>query len=458
MVTVKRHGEIDKRTPRLLPEGSVAARAASWLTSRTPDVYLVGGYIRDWLLGRESHDVDFAVGQHSLSLGRALADHLKGHFVPLDRRRGIARVVCYEGPETTYVDLTLLQGGTLAEDLRRRDFTINAIAHRVGEEETCLIDPHGGREDMEGWLIRAVTPSVFIDDPLRLLRAVRLAAELEFTIEAQTEALLRQHASLIALSAVERIRYELVKILRPPGAPHWVRFLVDTGLLAPIVPPLERHIIPAMETFERAHRLITVLKGRKPGLFGFQALAPFREDLVEHLSQRTNEERRLDVMQTKAALLCPLPPDGVKEALMELRFSGHEVSRAQNIIAHWEKLSHFRGLEISPSTMYRFFRETGDAGIESLLLALARESEDERRWQLAEGAAQLLGAYFHHYEEVIYPLLLLDGYAVMRELDLEPGPQIGELLAALREAQAVGQVQTRKEALAFVRRLLVERC
>ena len=459
-MTAQDRAQNDERTPPLLPGGSLAARAASWLTSRAPDVYLVGGYIRDWLLGRESRDVDFAVPQDSLSLGRGLADHLRGHFVPLDRRRGIVRVVCYEGPETIYVDLTLLQGRTLAEDLMRRDFTINAIAHRMGGEKACLIDPHGGREDIARRLIRAVAPSAFADDPLRLLRAVRLAAELEFVIEPQTEALLRQYASLIALSAMERIRYELVKVLRAPRAPHWTRFLVDTGLLAPIAPQLEHYISAAMETFERAHRLITALKGGKSGLLRLQALAlaPFREDLLEHLSQPTNEERcREDILRI-TALLCPLSPDKVKGALGELRFSGYEARCAEKITAHCGELYHLRGGEISRSITYRFFRETGDAGIESLLLALARESEAPKRERLAKGAAQLLAAYFHRYEELIDPLLLLDGHTVMGELDLEPGPKVGELLAALREAQAVGQVQTREEALAFVRRLLVERC
>ena len=450
MEIFKKQGESDKITRPLLPEGSLAARAAAWLAARTPEVYLVGGYIRNWLLGRESHDVDFAVAQDSLSLARALADHLGGYFVPLDRRRGIARVVCYEGKETNYMDLTLLQGQTLAQDLMRRDFTVNAIALRLGEEEPHLIDPHNGQEDLGRRLIRAVNPYIFAEDPLRLLRAVRLAAELEFAIESQTEALLRRDAPLIDLPAAERIRYELVKIVRTPQALHWTRFLADTGLLFSIVPQLEPHIGPAMETFKGMHQLITVLKGEKTRLSGLQALVPFREDLLEHLSRPTNEERcREDVLRI-AALFSPLPPDEVRGTLLELRFSGYEAHCGRNIVAHWQKLHQIQGPEISRRTTYRFFREAGDAGIEALLLALAQEIEAQRRRQLGEGAARLLEAYFRRYQEIIAPLPLLDGHTVMSELGLEPGPKVGELLAVLREAQAVGEVHTPQEALAFV--------
>jgi len=451
MEIVKKQKESDKTIPPLLTEGSLAARAATWLTACTSEVYLVGGTIRDWLLGRESHDVDFVVAQDSLSLARGLADYLKGYFVPLDRRRGIARVVCYEEEEAIYVDLILLQGQTLAQDLMRRDFTINAIALRLGEEELRLIDPHQGQEDLRRRLVRAVTPHVFADDPLRLLRAVRLAAELEFKIEPQTEELLRRDAPLIELSAAERIRYELVKILRAPQAPRWARFLVDTDLLASIVPQLESHIGPAMETYEMVHQLITALKEEALGLFGLQALAPFGEGLLEHLAQPTNEERCREDVLRMTALLSPLPPEEVRGVLLELRFSGYEAHCGGHIVAHWRKLHPLRGSDISRRTIYRFFREAGDAGVEALLLALAQEGEGQRREQLSRSAAQLLEGYFRRYQEVIAPPLLLNGHALMGELGLEPGPWVGELLAALREAQAVGEVCTPEEALAFVR-------
>ncbi|MEA3345261.1 MAG: hypothetical protein U9Q78_03315 [Chloroflexota bacterium] len=437
----------------LLMEGALTTQAVAWLTANTSNVYLVGGYIRDWLLGRESHDVDFAVAQDSLSLARRLADHLGGYFVPLDRRRGIARVVCYEGEQVIHLDLTRLQGQDLAQDLRRRDFTVNAIALQLGRKKPHLIDPHRGREDVKRHLIRAVTPDAFADDPLRLLRAVRLAAELDFSIESQTEELLRRDSSLIELSAAERIRYELVKILRTPQAPRWTRFLVDTGLLAPILPQLEPHLDPAVEAFEGIHQLITALKEENLRGLILLVLGSFAEDLLKHLAQPTNGERCREDVLRMGALLSPLPPDEVRMALLELRFSGYEARCGRDITAHWLKLHQLQSPEIPRRAIYHFFREAGDAGVEALLLALAREDEDRRRGQLAKIATRLLEAYFHHYQEIIAPQLLLDGHAVMSELGLETGPKVGELLAALREAQAAGEVRTREEALAFLRRL-----
>jgi tRNA nucleotidyltransferase/poly(A) polymerase len=453
MDIVKSQGENGKST-HVLPEGSLAARAAGWLTERTPEVYLVGGTVRDWLLGRDSHDLDFAVALDSICLARGLANYLRGYFVPLDRRRGIARVVCYEGEEATYIDLTLLQGQTLAQDLMRRDFTINAMAIPIGEHERRLLDPHNGQEDLRQRLIRAVTPCVFIDDPLRLLRAVRLAAELEFAIEPQTEALLRQHAPHIGLSAAERIRYELVRVLRTAPAPRWIQFLADTDLLSTIVPQLEPYLGPAATALRGMHQLITTLKKREAGTLGPQALASVGGELLAHLAQPTNGERCREDILRMAALLSPLQAHEVQRTLLRLRFSGHEARSGQSIAAYSQEVRQLPTLEASRQATYRFFREAGDAGVEALLLALAQETEAQRGTQLAQWAVRLLEVYFHHYQEIIAPTLLLDGHTVMRELGLSPGPTVGELLARLREAQAVDNVHTREQALAFLRMLL----
>ena len=434
----------------LLLEGSLAARAAAWLTAHAPEVYLVGGYIRDRVLGRESHDVDFTVPQNSLPLARTLADHLGGYFVLLDRSRGTARVVCHGEGESAFVDLTLLQGQTLAQDLMHRDFTINAIALRLGDVPPRLIDPHKGQEDLQHRLIRAVTPHVFTDDPLRLLRTVRLSAELGFEIEPQTETLLRRNTSLIHLPAPERIRYELVKTLRTSKAPRWVSFLADTSLLISVVPSLKPHMDRAVEAFDKIHQLITALKDGSSCRLGLQALVQFAPDLQTHLSHPTNEERCREDVLGMAALLSPLSPDEVREAFLALRFSGFETHYGWSIIASWQKVSQLQGLDVSRRAIYHYFRGAEDAGIEALLLALSQSTEGQRTGQLVACATRLLGAYFCRYRSVIAPLPLIDGHTIMSELGLEPGPRVGELLAALREAQAAGEVHTPQEALAFV--------
>ncbi len=155
-----------------------------------------------------------------------------------------------------------------------------------------------------------------------------------------------------------------------------------------------------------------------------------------------------------AALLSPLPADTVQEALLKLRFSRHETRSGQTIAATTRRIQQLPELEASRRATYRFFHEAGDSGVEAVLLALARESEAQRRSQLAEWAARLLEVYFHDYQEVIAPTLLLDGHTVMRELDLAPGPRVGEILLKLREAQAAGEVCTREQALFFLRKLL----
>jgi hypothetical protein len=110
-------------------------------------------------------------------------------------------------------------------------------------------------------------------------------------------------------------------------------------------------------------------------------------------------------------------------------------------------------LKVSQQETHRFFSEAGEAGVEALTLALAQESRVQRHAQLADGVVRMLETYFHHYQEVIAPTLLLDGHTLMGELGLAPGPRVGELLARLREAQAMGEVATQEQALAFLRRL-----
>ncbi len=192
------------------------------------EAYVVGGAVRDELLGRQVVDIDVATPDPEVA-ARIYAGLSKGALFPLSERHGAWRVAFKDG---TTVDFTPL-AGTIEDDLATRDFTINAIAQPVAGGEH--VDPLGGRADLESRTLRAVSESVFEDDPLRLLRAVRLEDELGFALDGATEELVRRHASLVADPAGERIVGELER-LSPAGFER----ADELGLLEPLGGSLER--------------------------------------------------------------------------------------------------------------------------------------------------------------------------------------------------------------------------
>jgi hypothetical protein len=186
------------------------------------DAFVVGGTVRDELLGRDVWDLDIACRDPE-GAARALAARIEAPLFPLSERHGAWRVAGRARPSVDFTPLL----GTIEDDLARRDFTINAIARPLAGGDA--VDPFAGAADLEGGVVRAVTESVFEDDPLRLLRAVRLEAELGFRIEPRTEGLIRDHAPLVAKPAGERILDELRRL----PLDGWAR-LDDLGLLEPL--------------------------------------------------------------------------------------------------------------------------------------------------------------------------------------------------------------------------------
>ena len=191
--------------------------------------WIVGGALRDELLGREVIDVDVACGEPKAAALR-YAGVAGGAVFPLSEKHGAWRVACRGGKT---VDFTPVQGGSIEADLRTRDFTVNALARPL--ESGKLVDPLGGRADLDARRLRVVSPAVFTDDPLRLLRAVRLEDELGFRLDEESERLLREAAARVTEPAGERILGELERL-----TPEGFRRADELGLLEPLGGSLER--------------------------------------------------------------------------------------------------------------------------------------------------------------------------------------------------------------------------
>ncbi|MGC9334080.1 MAG: CCA tRNA nucleotidyltransferase [Anaerolineae bacterium] len=487
------------------------AQVIAWLAREGEPAYLVGGWVRDRLMGRPSYDVDVAVDGDGLALARKLADRLGGQYYPLDAERGAGRAILEAG--RVVVDVARLRGPDLAADLASRDFTVNAMAACVQTPET-VIDHHGGLADLAEGIIRPVSGDSIRNDPLRALRAVRLAAELGFALAPRTETLMQRDGPGLDAVSRERVRDELARLLSQPDASHWLRRLEGLGLLSVLFPELAPlrgmeqspphhltgldHSLAAVDALEAIVAAIDAGEGTQsaaspsPYPLPKPFLAPYGPRIREHLGQEMGFGRARLVILKLAALLHDTgkpatrtvePPavegedqpgrirffghhaqgaDLAAEALTRLRFNRDEVRLARTIVQH-----HMRPLlladlpAVSSRAVYRFFRDTGDAGVDVLLHALADHlaiyapGQDDGRWpRLLALTGRMLADYWDHRPQRVAPPQLIGGHDLLETFRLEPGPQIGELLEMVREAQVSGEVHSREEALALVRQHL----
>ncbi len=216
----------------------------SFLRTRKVEAYLVGGWVRDRVLGRtDNRDIDIALKGDAIGLARGFANLHHGAFYLMDETHRVARALFGQA----YVDFAELRGDVTA-DLSNRDFTINAMALVIsaqgltdGSPEALarsLVDPFHGWNDIQARLVRVVSDDVFRNDPIRLLRAPRLASSFDFSIEPNTLKLMRRDAALLAAAPMERARDELFKILGKPEVVGLLTQLDELGLLAALVPEL----------------------------------------------------------------------------------------------------------------------------------------------------------------------------------------------------------------------------
>ena len=434
---------------------------------RAVPAYLVGGTVRDFLLGQDTHDLDFAVQGSGLALARYIADQLDGYFVPLDRKRRTGRVILAEADPSTpqSLDIASLRGEDLQSDLEGRDFTLNAIAIAPTEDGWRIQDPLGGRQDLSQGILRLASPSGFEDDPVRTLRAVRLQVQFGFAIEPRTHRRLQAAVPLLEDVSAERVRDEWFKILQLADAAVALGELSELGLLKVITPEIARseHLDHALATVGATERLWATLNAPadQPQTDRERRLLESLEHLEPHLRRRYSthicDERSYLVLLKCAALLHAPSVDGFAFAV-RWKLSKREGQLLHTAIQHYAEVQALaKRRELNRRSIYCFFEQTGEPGIDAAMLSLAHTmavtQEDQHEEGLHEhtkAVAQLLEAWFEHHDTQIAPTPLLSGKEVMRALDQQAGPQIGELLQALIQEQAAGEILTRQQALAFL--------
>ena len=373
--------------PSQLPEGAV----------------LVGGAVRDGLLNRlpPCPDLDLVIPGAVLSTVQRLAKDHGGVCVVLDEQRDMARLVL----RGWTIDFARFEGDDLREDLFRRDFKLNAIALTLSDPQQ-LIDPTGGIQDLQNGLICAIRESNLRDDPLRLLRALRLMAELEMRIDADTLAMLEANSPLLTHSAPERIQAELLRLVAAPAADEAIALLQALALLNPWRP----------RDLEHSHSTL----GRP---------------LIAN-SSMTLEEQTLALPLARLTGLLSDP------GLKSLRFSRRQIQRCSRLRYWQERIGAGDSITLDETERLRLHQDL-EADLPALVLCWPKQRRDEwmQRWRDPK-------------DPLFHPCSPLDGDTLQKALSLQPGPKLGALIQHLTTAHAYGRVSTREQVLDEARRWL----
>lgn len=463
-------------------------------------VYVVGGAVRDAVMGRPVHDIDLAVATGAIPLTFRLAKALNLPAYILDDERDVGRIVA--GAEGITFDVARFRGPTLESDLFGRDFTINAMALPVEASSLAdVIDLHGGLSDLQAGLVRIVHPGSIDDDPVRGLRAARFAAQFGFRLTDETNAAARSVAPhLPERTSAERMRDELSRILTCDSPHQGVALLAKLELLPVVLPHVAAldginqsppHHEDVLHHTLSVLRYLTQLEALLNGAHldadwaaaAGKALAPFRARLLAHLESTVDGGATGYLLLRWGGLLHDvgkgdtqtIDPHGrirflghdevgatiASRILHDLSFSNEAIRRVRTIVAGHMRPLYLAAEDHPPSrrTIYRYFRALHEAGLDVGLLALADHLAtyngigDEDAWSsLLSVTSALYDTYYHDHEQTVAPPRLLDGRSIMELLDAPPGHEIGRLLQLLEEAQASGEVSTRDEAVDFIRR------
>ena len=445
------------------------------------DAWIVGGTVRDALLERETADLDLAVAGDPEAAAKRVAKAVGGPAFPLSDAFGAWRAL--DRRRRFMVDISRLQGVTIEEDLRLRDFTVNAMAVPLAGGD--LLDPAGGRADLDARILRVLGASAYEADPLRPLRLVRLAAELGFTADPETESLTRAAAGRIGEASGERIWAELRRLMTAPGAMAGLRLADRLGVLGAVLPEIAElhgveqskyhHLDVFDHTLEVVERQIE-LEGRLDELFGElgpRIAAVLDEPLADELTRRQALRFGALLHDVAKPATRGVRPDG------RITFIGHDAVGDEMIgsisrrLRTSERVRVFLGAlarhhlvlgflvhrrPLSRRDVYRYLKHTSPVEVEVTLLSCA-----DRLATRGAGAEEAIDAHLELGRELMAEALEwraagaprppLRGDELAAELGIEPGPEVGELLARLEEAAYAGEARSRDEALELARRL-----
>ena len=435
-----------------LPQPQLIHQLHTFAEKRGFQLYLVGGSVRALLLNQSITDLDFALADNAIVFAKAFADKIGEAFVRLEEQPPTARIVIRETRLT--LDFAGFRAETLEADLRLRDLTINAMAldlsSLLAKPAVNLIDPCGGFCDLKEQTLRFASEGVVIDDPLRLLRVYRFAAQLGFEIPEPTIDLIRRHRNRLPQVSSERIRDELIKILTVQNAAPYLRHMAETRLLSEIIPEIEElgqntldHSLFGLEMFETEPTPDPLLSYQP------QIEAYLCEELIYDLCRR---------QILKLAILLHKGGTEMAVRIMNRLRLGRKAAQLMRCLVQ-NHLSLMALIDtddqIERRTTIRFLRDTGDDWLGVLLLFYANlRSSQENIHKTDEMMKQIADLYHYEIGPIIERGKLITGDDILRTFGMMPGPKIGRILRHVEDLQFEGQIRTPEEALEAARTFL----
>lgn len=450
----------------------------------------MGGTVRDALLNRCSDylDLDFVLPEGAVETARSIARHYNAGFVLLDAERQIARVVFEQGT----ADFALQVGSSLEIDLQRRDFTVNAIAYNPHHE--TLIDPLCGYLDLQRRMLRMVSAANLQEDPLRLLRAYRQAAQLDFGLESETRTTIHQLAPLLNKIAAERVQSELAYLLSTSRGTPWLIAAWEDQLLRGWFPSATADSLAQVAAIDRSAwqlgeiwptfgeelylNIRSVPKCKRSQPSWAPASKPVdapphqkqvlvcREGSAREPVRNLPRQRGMGTpaiprvepkpsgtartWMTIAKLACLVAPDPQQASieLRQLKYSRAEIQAVASILKFLPTLQEVATPgEISLKSQYLFFQAAGAVFPALAVLGVAAGTA-------VQSIAPLIDRFLCPNDPVAHPTPLITGQELMAALQVSPGPRVGELLAAIQLARAEGKISTPAQALEFAALLL----
>ena len=464
-----------------------------FILSQINDGYLVGGYIRDF--GKKTiYDRDIAI-KNAEQFALKLSKDLDATFIILDSENQIFRLVLKD--KENYIDISELQGNSIEDDLLRRDFTINAIAYDLKNNK--IIDVVGGINDLKSGILRHIKEENFVEDPLRVLRAFRFFATTGFKLSEDLWEVLGKHKELIKKPAKERINYELMKLFGGDFASESLLHMDNIGILEILfpnvvemkkIPPnshhhlcLFNHSIESVKQIEFLYNnsSIEVQKhldridfGGFPRLNHIK-LAGFLHDIGKFATwtiENSNCSPNLCLNCDKNSQTCGNRHRFIKHddvgakmlvpILQDLKFSKKQINYICKMVKnHIYPSNVIDAPDLNEKIMMRYIRKMEDDVIDNIILAKSDRLSacgvaitDEIINKNINGLNTLLKFYIEK-KDSLQPLpKLLDGNEIMKLLNITQSPQLGKLINALKEAQLEGNVMTKDDAIAFVKKLI----
>ncbi len=458
----------------LIENDSVISQIRPYL--KNVEAYVVGGFVRDVLMGKQSPDRDLIICNCDVKeFSKNLADRLNAHFIELDSVNNIYRIVLEN--KIDYIDITMPIENDFEKDIKRRDLTINAIAYDLKNGE--FIDLVGGAEDIKNKKIRGICDKNFEDDPLRLLRIFRFYAKTGFEIDESLIELSKKLYKRINEPAKERVTVELLKMFEGKYCDLALLKLDECGLLEEIfpiykevkkIPPNSHHHLPLIHHLIESVRQVqwiyenalpevkTHLETIKYGSvqeLAFLKLATFLHDIGKPscwtIEEETGRHRFIKHDEIGSKLVVPI--------LKDLKFSKKQIQYVQTLIKyHIYPSSLVSAEDVTDKAFMKFYRKMEGFVIDVIILAMA-DRLSARGEKITEeivnkninGLTKLLNDYLELRKDIKPLEKLLDGRDIMELLQIKQSPKLGEIINALKEAQISGNVTTKQEAVEFVK-------